>query len=72
MGEVEGVPELAVDELARVEVDADDSAPRLGTHAQIEPLKLGLSLVKVGPVIVGAELAPFLPGRGPKADGEPW
>ena len=49
------VPELAMDELARVKVKADQPAAASG-HLFVELAKLGLALFKVGPLVIGPEL----------------
>ena len=54
MGKVH-VPELAMDELARMKVEADQPAA-VSAHLLVELAKLGLALFDVGPLVIGPEL----------------
>ena len=49
------VPELAMDELARMKVKADQP-PAVTGHLLVELAKLGLAFFDVGPVAIGPEL----------------
>src|SRR5262249_26069769 len=52
------IPELAMDELAGVKIEADEPAARL-PHLFVEPADPALALLEVVPVLIGPELQAF-------------
>src|ERR1041384_7734464 len=57
MGKVH-VPELAVDEFARVKIETDQPTAA-ADHLFVELAELGFTFFQVGPIVVWTELRPF-------------